>query len=138
MSLKSHNEREDKQARLMSTEDSQEIFESIYEEIIHFTSQNLFIPPTGNSLKKMIEEMTSLLLNYVTDAPGKHMSLKMLMCMPKLLLQKPHSMSKTKENNEAFKRRMKTWVEGNYEDLLNEAKDIQKRQKKMAEDKSRV
>ena len=49
------------------------------------------------------------------------------MIMPILLLQKLHPKAKPQENNEAFKRRMKLWVDGKFEELMSEAKAIQKR-----------
>ena len=47
--------------------------------------------------------------------------------MPSLLLQKLHPKAKAQENNEAFKRRMKLWADGKFEELMRKAKAIQKR-----------
>ena len=47
--------------------------------------------------------------------------------MPSLLLQKLHPKAKAQDNNEAFNRRMKLWADGKSEELMSEAKAIQKR-----------
>ena len=49
------------------------------------------------------------------------------MIMSSLLLQKLHLKAKVQENNEAFKKRMKLWTDGKFEELMSEAKAIQKR-----------
>ena len=54
------------------------------------------------------------------------MTMKLLMIMPKLLLQKEHMKTKKKENDKAFRRRMETWQKGEYLELMEEAEAIQK------------
>ena len=58
---------------------------------------------------------------------GKAMAMKLLMIMPKLLLQKEHMKAKKKENDKAFRRRMEAWQKGEYLELMEEAEAIQKR-----------
>ena len=103
------------------------IVEKMYNDILHFHSYNMFMPNTGHALDKMKIEMTKLINEYVTDSPAQKLSLKMLMSMPKLLLQKEHRRAKAKENNSAFKRRMEAWMRCEYEELLEEAHAIQER-----------
>ena len=45
--------------------------------------------------------------------------------MPKLLLQKPHPKSKTKEHTRCLERRLHVWSAGNFEELIKEGKTIQ-------------
>ena len=54
------------------------------------------------------------------------MAMKLLMIMPKLLLQKEHMKAKKKENDKAFRRRMEAWQKGKYLELMEEAEAIQK------------
>ena len=63
-----------------------DVVQNMYDEIVKFDPTNFFIPSSSNCLKAMLEEMTRLLQNYVNDGPSKHVSLTILMSMPKLLL----------------------------------------------------
>ena len=54
-------------------------------------------------------------------------SFKALMCMPALLLQKPHYRSKTKEHTEILNRRLTLWNDGDFDQLIREARAIQTR-----------
>ena len=90
-------------------------FEMIYNDVIHFKSHNMFMPNPGQAMNNMRKEMTRLINEYVTNSPKKHISLKKLMCLPKLLLQKEHRRSSARENNNALKRRMDAWLDGNFE-----------------------
>ena len=71
--------------------------------------------------------MTDLITHYNVDALINKLALKIIMIMPSLLLQKLHPKAKSQENKEAFKRRMKLWADGKFEELMSEAKAIQKR-----------
>ena len=57
-------------------------------------------------MQDMMSEMINLIMEYV-DSPMNKTSLKMLMSMPRQLLQKEHKRSKTKEDK-AFARRIAT------------------------------
>ena len=61
------------------------------------------------------------------DTSGKAVAMKLLMIMPKLLLQKEHMKAKKKENDKAFRRRMEAWQKGEYLELMEEAEAIRKR-----------
>ena len=54
------------------------------------------------------------------------MAMKLLMIMPKILLQKEHMKAKKKENDKAFRRRMEAWQKEEYLELMEEAEAIQK------------
>ena len=116
-----------KQQKNRSDCEHENMVDEIYNTILHFHSHNIFMPNSGHAMNEMRKEMTKLILEYVMDSPRKKYSLKMLMSMPKLLLQKEHRRARASENNKALARRMKAWQEGKYEDLLNEAIAIQER-----------
>ena len=103
------------------------IVDRVYDEVIHFRHNNLFQPPAGQSMYDMMNEMIKLITEYNVNSPMNTISLKMLMSMPRLLLQKEHKRSKTKEDNKAFARRMATWMKGEFEELLHEARAIHER-----------
>ena len=112
--------------------------ENIYSKIIHLKHGNMFVPTSGNSLQAMIKEMTYLINEYNNNSPSASIALKLLMIMPKLLLLRPHKKSKTKENNEALKRRIKAWQNKELDELLKEAEAIQKRTTKQRVHKKSV
>ena len=103
------------------------LIDNIYDKVIQFDQNNLLKPQLGQSLYKMAEEMTKIINAYNEDQPAMKIAMKLLMIMPNLLMQKPFWKSKTKDDNKAFKRRMEAWMEGEFEDLLSEAIDIQER-----------
>ena len=103
------------------------LINSIYEEIIYFKKYNIFEPSQSNTLGQPVKEITNLITHYNVDAPINKLALKIIMIMPSLLLQKLHPKAKAQENNEAFKRRMKLWADGKFEELMSEAKAVQKR-----------
>ena len=101
------------------------LINSIYEKIIYF-KKYVFEPSQSNTLGQLVKEMTNLITHYNVDAPINKLTLK-IMIMLSLLLQKRHPKAKTQENNDVFKRRMKLWADGKFEELMREAKAIQKR-----------
>ena len=111
----------------LSKEDLVQVATSMYEEIVFFR-KNLFLVPSGKSGKEYVAEMTRL-INFWNNQSEvfSPMSIKLLMCMPSLLLQKTHAKAKTKENSEALARRLAIWKEGDFDKLMKEAREIQKR-----------
>ena len=97
-----------------------------YEQVVHMR-KNLFMPPTGNVTKQFINEMTRLINEWNHDTPLGDISLKALMIMPALLLQKPSATSKSRDHTEALKRRMGKWKDGDIQYLLAETHAIQRR-----------
>ena len=63
----------------------------------------------------------------LSNQDGKKISIKALMIMPSLLLQKPSFNSKAKDNVDALKRRLEHWKRGDIDNLLIEGKTIQSR-----------
>ena len=104
-----------------------ELTDKIYNHIISFKHRNMFELPQNNTTDHFMKEMTKLLSHYNSDSSIKKQALKLLMILPCLLLQKVHSKAKTRENNNALRRRLDLWKQGKLEDLLSEAMAIQER-----------
>ena len=104
--------------------DPAETIEAIYNKIVHFKHHNMFTPSQGTITEMMTREMTRIIEEYNNDASGKTMAMKLLMIIPKLLLQKEHMRAKKKENDKAFRRRMEAWQKGDYLELMEEAEAI--------------
>ena len=99
-----------------------------YERVVHMR-RNIFMPPTGNSTKELIREISKLLNEYNEDTAMAYIAMKALMILPALVLQKPSAKSKSQDHVAALKRRMKLWKDGEIMSLLSEAQVIQKRMK---------
>jgi len=97
----------------------------VYNEVVHFR-RNLFKLPTGRAGKEFINELTFWLrqFNSVTKLNG--ISIRIFMILPSLLLQKPSARSKAKDYAIALERRLASWRKGQVEELLKEAKTIQR------------
>ena len=107
--------------------DPAETIETIYNKIVYFKHHNMFTPSQGTTTEVMTREMTRIIEDYNSDTSGKTMTMKLLMIMPKLLLQKEHTRAKKKESDKAFRRSMEAWQKGDYLELMEEAEAIQKR-----------
>ena len=106
--------------------DPAETIETIFNKIVYFKHHNMFTPSQGTTTEMMTRKMMRIIEEYNNDTSGKAMAMKLLMIMPKLLLQK-HMKAKKKENYKAFRRRMEAWQKGEYLELMEEAEAIQKR-----------
>ena len=108
-----------------SLADVKQILDAIYEEGVYWR-RNLFLLPTGAAGKTYITETTRLIeiWNQKVD-PLKDISIKAVMTMPMLLLQKPSLKSKAKDHSECLNRRLNLWVEGKFNDLMRESRTIQ-------------
>ena len=94
-----------------------------YEKIVHW-KKNIFLLPSGKAGKEFIDEMTRLVGEWNNDSPLKLISLKALMVMPCLLLQKPSKTSKAKDHLLALERRLLLWKNGDIEELVHEGETI--------------
>lgn len=89
--------------------------------------KNVFDLPSGNSGKKFVQQLVMLNDAYATASPLECVSQKAEMVITPLLLQRPHSKSTPKENNECLKRRHDLWIKGDIKALLKEGTAIQSR-----------
>ena len=99
---------------------------TVYEKIVFF-KQNLFKLPSGHAGKDFIRECTRLVGSWNTNSAWKSIAWKCIMIMPALLLQKPSSVSKSKDHTAALKRRLAIWKRGDFLELLRESQTIQGR-----------
>ena len=114
---------------------------NVYEKIIQWR-KNLFKLPTGKSGKDFISELTFWLETFNSQENLNCIAMKVFMILPALLLQKPSKNSKSKDHSERLEKRLKLWKTGNFEDLLREGQEIQKRllasKQKHNKDKAKV
>ena len=99
-----------------------------YNEIVYWR-KNIFKLPSGAAGKLFIKESTRLLRAWNSKSAIRNTSIKCLMLMPALLLQKPSPKSKSKEHADILKRRLDQWSQGKISDLLYESQTIQRRLK---------
>ena len=105
--------------------DLRQVVSAVYEEIV-FWRKNVFMVPSGSAGKDYVSEMTRLINIWNANATDLHnISLKLLMIMPALLLQKPSFKSKAKQHSECLKRRFTQWQNGDFDSLVREARTIQ-------------
>ena len=85
-----------------------------YAEVAHYTTlapehlQSL----SGKIGKAFVAEVSRLIRAYAEESTLEPVTLKCVMSMPALLLQKPHRSSKVKEHISCLERRVKLWVDG--------------------------
>ena len=113
----------------LTTTDFIEKSNNTYETIIQWR-KNLFKLPTGKAGKDFISELTHWLEIFNTQEDLSSVALKVFMILPALLLQKPSKTSKSKDHSEKLANRLKLWKMGNFEDLIREGQEIQKRLQK--------
>ena len=97
--------------------------------------RNIFRVQQGNIGKQFVDELARLYAAFADGSALESVSLKAIIVIPHLLLQKPHHSSKTKENISCLKRRMELWKDGDLASLLKEALTIQHRLKKFYQQK---
>ena len=109
-----------------------QIGNSMYEEIV-FWKKNLFKLPTGAAGKEFLREITRLLNLWIDDVkPMGEISLKMVMVMPAILLQKPSRKSTSRQHSEYLRKRLQLWRDGKFDELMVEARAIQNSAKRTA------
>ena len=106
--------------------DLEQIFSAIYNEITKWR-KNLFDIPSGSSGKRFIEESTRLVSEWNNRSPLGNVSLKGMMIMPILLLQKPSKSSKAKDHKKSLESRLEQWISGDFDAIVWEGISIQKK-----------
>ena len=101
-----------------------EAINSAYSQIVHWRP-NVFMVPSGNRGKQFIGNLAKLFDAYAQESSYEAFAIKAAMTMPALLLQKPHSKSKTKEHITCLSRRLTLWENGDIAQLLKEGNLIQ-------------
>ena len=100
--------------------------EEAYECMIPWR-RNIFTLPSGSLEKSFINEMTRLINNWCSKGPSRSISIKPLMVLPSLLLQRTSSKSKPNEKKKHLERRLVMWKERKIKELVDESTAIQER-----------
>ena len=95
-----------------------------YEQIVKWR-RNLFDLPKGNNGKKFVDLTTRLINMWCSNSDDTTM--KMVMIMPSLLLQRTSKKGKARENKQLLERRLMLWEAGDFGELVKEGKVIQDR-----------
>ena len=91
-----------------------------------YWKKNLFLLPTGQAGKSLIDEIFRLMNEWIHESSLKDIAFKTIIVMAGLLLQKPSRKSKSKDHFKLLENRMKLWHAGENIGLLTEAETIQK------------
>lgn len=97
-----------------------------YNEVVHW-KPNLFKVPYGTTGKSFVSELSRLYKAFASTSAMECIALKATTVAPILLLQKPSAKSKAKDHSTCLERRLRTWLDGNLQDLLLEGRTIQQR-----------
>ena len=108
----------------MTSEEFSQAIDEAYSQTVHWIP-NLFMVPSGSSGKKFIAELAKLYDAFASESSHESFAIKAAMTMPALLLQKPHSKSKTRDHISCLSRRLELWENGNISVLMKEGKLIQ-------------
>ena len=99
---------------------------NVYEHIVKW-KRNMFTLPKRHAGKLFVKEISNLINAWCQKTEWREVSLKSLMILPSLLLQKASPKYKSSENKEMLERRLKLWQNGQINDLLGESSAIQSR-----------
>ena len=106
-------------------DDLEQLVDAAYDEIIYL-GKNLFLLPSGAAGKSFVREAERLISDWNSGSQKLYdISLKLVMIMPGLLLQKPSFKSTSKEHAFSFARRLQLWEQGDFDELLRECRTIQ-------------
>ena len=97
---------------------------AIYDEVVQWKS-NLFKVPYGKTGKCFVSEIPRLYKAFATSLVMESIIIKAATVLPILLLHKHSCNSKAKEQSACLERRLRTWLNGDLNDLLLEGKTIQ-------------
>ena len=97
--------------------------------------RNCFTVPFGKAGKEFVGELSRLFAGFASSSLLESIALKAATVLPILLLQKPQSVSKSKDHIACLVRRLNSWKEGNLNDLILEGRAIQRRLPKFSSPK---
>lgn len=102
------------------------ILDQAYNTVVRW-KPNFFKLPSGTVGKDFIIELTKLVNQYINNTSLQFLSMRSLMVIGPLLLQKPSKKSKNREHINHLKRRLDLWRSGKLLELISEGEAIQKR-----------
>ena len=94
--------------------------------------------PRGKAGKDFITELTRIINLFVYATPWEGLALPLLHIFIPMMLQKPSSKSKAKDHAKYLKERLIKWSGGFLEEVMKEAREIQKRLHQQATGKQRA
>ena len=97
-----------------------------YEEIITW-KKNIFMVPRGKAGTEFINEKARLLKWFTENTKWYRVALALFHLFGPLMLQKPSSKSKARDNAIYLQKRLQMWKEGKIIELLEEGREIQAR-----------
>ena len=89
--------------------------------------KNLFLLPRGKVGTDFIKEITRLIRLFVDNSKWSRLALALVHIFAPLMLQKPSSKSKARDNAIYLQKRLQLWKDGKIKDLIDEGKEIQQR-----------
>ena len=98
----------------------------IYLEVITW-NKNIFMLPRGKAGTDFIKELTRLLYLFVNDTKWARLGLPLVHIFIPLMLQKPSSNSRARDNANYLSQRLLMWSDGKIDSLLIEGREIQRR-----------
>ena len=101
-----------------------DLMRDAYETVVHWR-RNSFLVPSGRVGKNFVLELARLYQAYANNSTLHSVALTACCVFQVLLLQKPHSKSKSKEHVECLERRLVLWHQGDIAALVKEGKCIQ-------------
>ena len=102
------------------------LLSDIYSETVHWRKY-YFTIPFGHCGKSFVSELARLFRAFAEGSALELVALKAVSVACILLLQRPHSRSKPKDNSTCLTRRLKLWREGEFEELLAEGRALQQK-----------
>ena len=114
-----------------SEEEVNAVVDRIYKEIMTWT-KNLMLLPRGKAGKDFIIELTRLINLFVHRTPWQNIAISLVHIFIPLLLQKPALRSKARANSTYLSARLDLWKAGDFNGLIAQSREIQKRAQKAA------
>ena len=97
-----------------------------YDSLVNWR-RNLFELPKGNVGKSFINELTKLMLKWTSKSSEQDFSMKALMVMPALVLQRTSQKCKNSEIKQHVERRIQKLISRDIQSVLHEASTLQSR-----------
>ena len=88
--------------------------------------KTLYLLLSGRVRKQFIDKTTRLIKDWLHDSPMKNTASKVIMIMPRLLIQKPSQKLKPRQHLEALEQHMNFWTSGEILELLREGEAFRK------------
>ena len=105
--------------------DVNQVLSSAYAEAVHFRG-NLFEVPSGAVGSEFVRLIASYYQMFGSRGAGAGVAIQAAMVATQLLLQRPHQCKDQAVHRECLGRRLQLWTDGNINELIIEARTIQR------------